>query len=119
MAYQLSEIPEFKEMQIPGLTLLNSLLEICRETPHLSTGLLLEHWRNKPEEKLLITLATWEHQVQEDKYEQVFFDILDNFLTIHLTQRIEFLKQKSRQGEILTAEERLQLAQLLKEQKQH
>ena len=45
MAYQLPEIPEFKEMQIPGLTLLNTLLEICRVTPHLSTGQLLEHWR--------------------------------------------------------------------------
>ena len=118
MAYQLAEIPEFKEMQIPGLTLLNSLLEICRITPHLSTGLLLEHWRNEPEEKLLITLATWKLQVKEDKYEEVFFDTLDKFLSIHLTQRIEFLKQKSRQGEALTAEETLQLAQLLKEQKQ-
>jgi len=119
MVYQLPEIPEFKEIQIPGLTLLNSLLEICRETPHLSTGLLLEHWRSKPEEKLLITLATWKHQVQEDKYEQVFFDILDNFLTMHMTQRIEFLKQKSRQGEILSIEETLQLDKLLREQKQH
>ncbi|TEW52310.1 DNA primase [Psychromonas algicola] len=119
MAYQLAEIPEFKEMQIPGLTLLNSLLEICRVTPHLSTGLLLEHWRNEPEEKLLITLATWKHQVQEDKYEEVFFDILDKFLSMHLTQRIEFLKQKSRQGETLTKEETLQLTQLIKEQKQH
>ncbi|MDA7746287.1 DNA primase [Psychromonas sp.] len=119
MAYQLAEIPEFKEMDIPGLTLLNTLLEICRETPHLSTGLLLEHWREQPQEKQLIALATWKHQVQEDKYEEVFFDILDNFLSMHLTQRIEFLKQKSRQGEILTTEETLQLAQLLKEQKQH
>jgi len=119
MVYQLPEIPEFKEIQIPGLTLLNSLLEICRETPHLSTGLLLEHWRSKPEEKLLITLATWKHQVQEDKYEQVFFDILDNFLTMHMTQRIEFLKQKSRQGGILSIEETLQLDKLLREQKQH
>jgi len=119
MVYQLPEIPEFKEMQIPGLTLLNSLLEICRKTPHLSTGLLLEHWRSKPEEKLLITLATWKHQVQEDKYEQVFFDILDNFLTMHMTQRIEFLKQKSRQGGILSIEETLQLDKLLREQKQH
>ena len=118
MAYQLAEIPEFKEMQIPGLTLLNSLLEICRVTPHLSTGLLLEHWRNEPEEKLLIALATWKLQVKEDKYEEVFFDTLDKFLSLHLTQRIEFLKQKSRQGEALTAEETLQLAQLLKEQKQ-
>ena len=56
--------------------------------------------------------------MQEDKYEEVFFDILDNFLSLHLTQRIEFLKQKSRQGEALTAEDTLQLAQLLKEQKQ-
>ena len=119
MAYQLEEIPEFKEMQIPGLTLLNSLLEICRVTPHLSTGLLLEHWREQPQEKQLITLATWNNQVQEDKYEQVFFDILDNFLSLHLNQRIEFLKQKSRQGEVLTTEETVQLARLLKEQKQH
>ena len=58
----------------------------------------------------MITLATWNNHVQEDKYEEVFFDILDNFLSLHLTQRIEFLKQKSRQGEILTAEETLQLA---------
>jgi len=118
MAYQLAEIPEFKEMDIPGLSLLNALLEICRDTPHLSTGLLLEHWRDQPEEKQLIALATWKNQVQEDKYEEVFFDILDNFLSLHLAQRIEFLKQKSRRGEILTAEETLQLAQLLKEQKQ-
>ena len=119
MAYQLVEIPEFEEMQIPGLTLLTTLLEICRKTPHLSTGVLLEHWRGQPQEKQLISLATWKHQVQEDKYEQVFFDTLDNFLSLHLTQRIEFLKQKSRQGEVLTTEETLQLAQLLKEQKQH
>jgi len=119
MAYQLDEIPEFREMQLPGLTLLNELLEICRVTPHLSTGMLLEHWRGLPQEKQLITLATWKHQVQEDKYEEVFFDILDNFLSLHLTQRIEFLKQKSRQGEILTIEETLQLSQLLKEQKEH
>lgn len=119
MAYQLTEIPEFKEMQLPGLTLLNTLLEICRNTPHLSTGLLLEHWRGQPEEKQLLTLATWKNQVQEDKFEQVFFDILDNFLSLHLTQRIEFLKQKSRRREVLTTDETMQLAKLLKEQKQH
>lgn len=119
MAYQLTEIPEFKEIQIPGLTLLNTLLEICRVTPHLSTGLLLEHWRGEPQEKQLITLATWNNQVQEDKFEEVFFDILDNFLSLHLTQRIEHLKHRSRQGEVLSAEETLQLAKLLKEQKQN
>lgn len=119
MAYQLPKIPEFQEMDMPGLTLLNTLLEMCRETPHINTGALLEHWRGYPEEKQLIALATWENQTKEDKYEQVFFDILDNFLSQHFTQRIEFLKQKNRRGEVLTIEETAQLAQLLKEQKQH
>ncbi|WP_160063294.1 DNA primase [Psychromonas sp. L1A2] len=117
MAYQLPEIPEFKEIQIPGINLLNTLLEMCRNAPHINTGTLIEHWRGYPEEKQLITLATWDNQIKEDKYEEFFFDILDTFLSKYFTQRIEFLKQKSRQGEILTKEERVQLAQLFIEQK--
>ena len=117
MAYQLPEIPEFKEIQIPGINLLNTLLEMCRNAPHINTGTLIEHWRGYPEEKQLITLATWDNQIKEDKYEEFFFDILDTFLSKYFTQRIEFLKQKSRQGEVLTKEERVQLAQLFIEQK--
>ncbi|WP_028864337.1 DNA primase [Psychromonas aquimarina] len=119
MAYGLPEFPEFKEMNLPGLTLLNSLLEICRVSPNITTGQLLEHWREKPESKQLNKLAVWQNDVEEENYEAVFLDILENFLNLHISQKIEYLKQKARTGQILTSEETLQLAQLLVEQKQN
>jgi DNA primase len=119
IAYGLPEFPEFKEMTLPGLSLLNSLLEICRTTPTITTGQLLEHWREKPESKQLNTLAVWQNDIKEDYYEAFFLDTLENFLNFHLTNKIEFLKQKSRSGQALTSTETQQLALLLAEQKQH
>ena len=119
VAYGLPEFPEFKEMDLPGLTLLNSLLEICRITPSITTGQLLEHWREKPEYKQLNKLAVWQNDVEEENYEAVFLDILENFLNLHISNKIEFLKQKARTGVVLTSEETQQLASLLVEQKQH
>ncbi|PKH01586.1 DNA primase [Psychromonas sp. MB-3u-54] len=119
IAYGLPEFPEFKEMTLPGLSLLNSLLEICRTTPSITTGQLLEHWREKPESKQLNKLAVWQNDIKEDYYEAFFLDTLENFLNFHLTNKIEFLKQKSRSGQALTSAETQQLALLLAEQKQH
>jgi len=71
-----------------------------------------------PEYKLLNKLAIWENDIGEDKYEAQFFDILDKFLSSHLNNKIELLKQKERSGGILTSEETLELASLLLEQRQ-
>ena len=119
IAYGLPEFPEFKEMNLPGLILLDSLLEICRISPNITTGQLLEHWREKPEYKQLNKLAVWQNDVEEESYEAVFLDILENFLNLHISNKIEFLKQKARTGAVLTSEETQQLAALLMEQKQH
>ena len=118
LGYALPVFPEFKEMTLPGLGLLNSLLDICRITPNITTGQLLEHWREMPEYKQLNKLAVWENDIGEDKYEAQFFDILDKFLSTHLNNKIELLKQKERSGGILTSEETLELASLLLEQRQ-
>ncbi|WP_022942716.1 DNA primase [Psychromonas hadalis] len=117
IAYGLPDFPEFQEMQLPGLTLLNSLLELCRVSPNITTGQLLEHWREKPQGKQLNQLAVWQNDVEEDKYEDVFLDILENFLNLHLNNKIEFLKQKDRSSETLTSKEKRQLTMLLMEQK--
>jgi len=118
VAYGLPEFPEFKEMTLPGLNLLNSLLEICRITPNITTGQLLEHWREKPEYKQLNKLAVWQNNIGESEYEAYFFDTLESFLNSHINNKIEFLKQKERSGMVLTNEERQQLISLLIEQKQ-
>ncbi|PKF61913.1 DNA primase [Psychromonas sp. psych-6C06] len=119
IAYGLPEFPEFKEIQLPGLNLLNSLLDICRVNPNITTGQLLEHWRETPESKQLNQLAVWQNDVQEDKYEDLFLDILERFLNLHLNNEIEYLKQKARSNEALTTQETQQLAILLSEQKQN
>jgi len=119
IAYGLPEFPEFKEMTLPGLSLLNSLLEICRTTPNITTGQLLERWREKPESKQLNKLAVWKNDIKEEYYEAFFLDTLENFLNFHLTNKIEFLKQKARSGQALTNAETQQLALLLAEQKQN
>jgi len=119
IAYGLPDFPEFKEIQLPGLSLLNSILDICRVTPNITTGQLLEHWRETPQSKQLNQLAIWQNDVKEDKYEDTFLDILENFLNLHLNNKIEYLKQKARSTESLTAQETQQLAVLLSEQKQN
>ncbi|MCP5078535.1 MAG: DNA primase [Psychromonas sp.] len=119
IAYGLPEFPEFKELQLPGLSLLNALLDICRNSPNITTGQLLEHWRETPQSKQLNQLAVWQNDVKEDKYEDLFLDTLEKFLNQHLNNKIEYLKQKSRSSEPLTSEETQQLAILLSEQKQN
>lgn len=119
IAYGLPNFPEFKEIQLPGLSLLNSLLDICRMSPNITTGQLLEHWRETPQSKQLNQLAVWQNDVKEDKHEDLFLDILENFLNLHLNNKIEHLKQKARSSDALTIEETQQLAILLSEQKQN
>lgn len=119
IAYGLPEFPEFRELNVPGISLLNSLLEICRITPHITTGQLLEHWRDKPEYQQLNRLAVWDNDIKKEMYEDFFLDILEKFLNLHISNKIEFLKQKERTGNVLSKEETHQLLSLLREQKQH
>ena len=118
IAYGLPEFPELKEIDLPGMSLLNSLLEICRITPNINTGQLLERWREKPESGQLNKLAIWQNDVKEGNYEAVFLDTLEKFLNLHLSNKIELLKQKERTGQSLTKQETIQLYQLLQEQQQ-
>ncbi|MCE7627044.1 DNA primase, partial [Vibrio fluvialis] len=40
------DLSSVRGLAIPGLSLLVEVLENCRQYPHISTGQLLEHWRN-------------------------------------------------------------------------
>ena len=39
----------FEDLELPGVGLLNELLEMLWQNPHLSAGHLLEHWRGAPQ----------------------------------------------------------------------
>ena len=116
LGFSLPPFPEFKELNKPGINLLSEILDICRVSPNITTGQLLENWRNKPEYTNLNKLAMWNNDVQNDKREDVFFDVLENFLTIHIKTKIEHLKLKERAGEELSKTEKKELSTLLMEQ---
>lgn len=74
------------QLEIPGLSVLIALLELLRAQPHLHSGALLEHHRNKPEEPYLVELAMWDPLLPAEGIEAEFRGItqwLDNRVTEH------------------------------------
>ncbi|MBT8448776.1 MAG: DNA primase [Gammaproteobacteria bacterium] len=87
------------QVQTPGADLLKQILDILHSRPHLTTGALIEHWRDQQQYKQLQRLATWEHLIETDETRQeVFRDAISKvFAEIRQTRRDELLaKRKSR-----------------------
>lgn len=62
----------------PGIRLLVSLLTILNTNPHLTTGALLERYRETPDGPILERLAAWTPEVPDEAYQfaQEFSDII-------------------------------------------
>lgn len=84
-----------EELEIPGLNLFTSMLELCRSRPNITTGQLLEHWRGTDQEALLAKLASWELLINENNALDVFLDSLDKILDQCVKQQIAKLQAKS------------------------
>jgi len=106
------EANRFEELSIPGIRLLQSMLEFLRDRPNLSTGVILEHWRGTPEGESLARLARWDHPVPRDGALNEFLGALRRLDELLLEQRMEHLLQKSKIAP-LTAEEKQSLQALL------
>ncbi|UWZ97873.1 DNA primase [Vibrio splendidus] len=110
------DLSSVKGLQLPGLSLFVEVLDICRVSPHISTGQLLEHWRENKHEALLSRLASWEIPLDEDNQEDIFLDSLDNILAQCVEKQIENLQAKARSVG-LSAEEKRELLALMRDLK--
>ncbi|MFA0114950.1 DNA primase [Vibrio sp. 10N.261.46.E11] len=110
------DLSSVKGLQLPGLSLFVEVLDICRVNPHISTGQLLEHWRENKHEALLSRLASWEIPLDEDNQEDIFLDSLDNILAQCVEKQIENLQAKARSVG-LSAEEKRELLALMRDLK--
>ena len=93
-------------LAIPGLSLLVEILDKCQQHPHITTGQLMEHWRNEKNEALLSRLASWEIPFVEDNQEELFLDSLDKILAQCVEKQIETLQAKARSVGLSTEEKR-------------
>lgn len=107
-----------KTLQEPGLNLFEKLTALCREKVGITTGQILEYWRDTEHFRPLEILATWDHLVDEDKIGETFRETLKFFFLQVIDKNIEDLIAKER-TEGLTPQEKHTLAQLLQKKQQN
>ncbi|RKE92508.1 DNA primase [Xenorhabdus ehlersii] len=91
--------------QIAGLPLFIELVDTCLAQPGLTTGQLLEQYRDNKYAKQLEKLAAWNDIQIEEIAEKTFSDALNHLFASALDERFNFLMAKER-TEGLTPEER-------------
>jgi len=96
----LPDISVLAHLEIPGIALLNQLLQLCQQNPQANSAQLLENFRDTAEGKQLEKLMCWQHDTAEDAAEDVFLDNIEKLLNSFVEQRIEVLLQKASSKEI-------------------
>lgn len=96
----------------PGFSLLLELIEFTKKNPDLTTGALLEHWRDRDEGKLLAKLAQTEHMLSPTAIQNEFVGALKRLKKLAREQTIEYLLVKAAQ-ENLAPEEKQRLNELI------
>ncbi|MDV7104555.1 DNA primase [Vibrio sp. TH_r3] len=112
------EVPDLSSVQdiaVPGLSLLIEVLDKCLSNPHITTGQLLENWRNDKNENMLSRLASWTIPLNkdEDNERDIFLDSLDKIIYQCIEKQIETLLARERSVGLSTEEKRELLALML------
>ncbi len=108
-----TEPQRFATLNAPGVALLIELLEMLRTSPYLTTGAVLERWRDREEGRYLAKLVQQEKLVDNDLQQQEFSDLLQQLYRQHCTQRIAYLCNKPASEH--SDAEKMELQQLLKQ----
>ena len=93
-----------KQIELPGIELLNQLIAICQQNQEVKTAQLLEYFRETEYYKHLSKLMCWQHHIEAEAAEGVFLDSIEKLLNTFVEQRTEILLQKARSGEMNQAE---------------
>jgi len=118
LAHLMEDPARLAGLQQPGVGLLIAMLELLHKHPNLTTSALLEHWRNREEERHLFALAQREIllDAEQDDLENEFSGAIRGLEQQLLKQRYQELSRKSF-GE-MSAVEKLEYHTLLKEMRQ-
>ncbi|KTF10784.1 DNA primase [Pseudoalteromonas sp. 10-33] len=100
-------LPELAQMNIAGIGLLLRLQQQALEKENITTAQLLEFFRDTDDYEPLIKLATWQHEINEERLETVFKNTFKFIEDQCLNYRLETLLIKDKtQG--LNSDERLE-----------
>lgn len=97
---------------LPGVPLLQELLELLWQQPGLNTGALLEHWRGRDEGRHLEKLAQWRPLVEDLDMAAEFRGHIDRIQQLLTEARIRALLDIERER-LLNSDEKQELKSLL------
>jgi DNA primase len=95
LAQQVSLSPQLQQLELPGMRLLADLVEFLQQRPNITTGAVLENWRDTPEGNSLRKLATQEILLDDESISQEFLDTINTLEKKSVEQRLEELLKKS------------------------
>ena len=107
LAKSVPYLPELAQMNIAGIGLLLRLQQQALEKETITTAQILEFFRDTDDYEPLIKLATWQHEINEERLETVFQNTFKFIEDQCLNYRLETLLIKDKtQG--LNSDERLE-----------
>jgi DNA primase len=103
----------WSHLKLPGAELLAEMFDILNKNPALKTAAILEHWRERQEEKFLFKLAQIDLEVSEKDSEKNFLATFDFLKQEMIDDRKNNLLNKSKTNQ-LNQDEMIELNKLLK-----
>jgi DNA primase len=95
-----------RSLELPGVPLLLELIETLEVSPNLTTGALLERFRDHESGRHLAKLAAEEIADLDEGLDREFRDSLEKLQQLAEDQRFAELARKGRQGQLSDAEKR-------------
>lgn len=96
LAILIPSLKGLEQTKQAGLPLFIELAETCLAHPEMTSGQLLEMYRDNKLSKPLETLAIWNHMIVKEKIEQTFLDALSRIYNSVLEERLVTLIAQSR-----------------------
>src|SRR5712692_1767789 len=116
LARQLPGPAVFAPGEMPGMSLLNQVLQLLQAEPNLNTAAILERFRDSPHQSVLAKLAAWEHPALQQDTQIEFQGAIHRLRKVAYAQEAERLLNKDRL-EGLNAVEKADLRRLLDEKR--
>lgn len=101
------------QVELSGYELLQEMIQHIKQQPDLTTGGLLEYWRERDEIKTLAKLAQAEHMIPETGIRDEFLGVMQKLSQLSHQQTIKKLLAKANQT-TLSQEEKQQLEELIR-----
>jgi len=104
LATELQPADFLQHSDVAGVPLLIELLELLRQHPGLTTGAILEHWREREESRFLSKLAHWNPPLDDLELLADLQGHLNEIQRQHIESRIEFLGSEQSHRQLSSAE---------------